>query len=261
MKNNPILILLLALAQLCHAQAYKNEKLIYFDANGEKTKEKNAVVLEQLIKIDDTLYEINFYQPDGPMIRSIQSDDPDGNVLTGNFRSYNAVGSLDSSGTYQAGKRNGKWSVYSNGRFTQELMYEHGNLAWTKDTLQLKKENDSIAAGTKKDTAGDKVFTKVEIESAFPGGAKVWLGYINKNLHYPGNAVKKHIEGKVVIAFVVDKQGHVPVNKVFVDRSLEYSLDQEALRIIFSTPLWLPAVQNGRNVNSYKKQPIIFRLQ
>lgn len=256
-------MLLLALVHLCHAQAYKNEKLIYLDSYGEKTKEKNADVLEQLIKFDDTLYQINLYHIDRPMFRSFYSNDPNGNVLVGAYRAYDAMGRTDSLGGYQAGKRQGDWAVYSNGRYTKELMYDQGKLVWVKDTLQLKKEDDSIAAGKKEDSAGDgedRIFTKVEIESAYPGGVQAWINYLQKNMHYPDRAVMKHIEGKVIVAFVVDKQGRVPPEWVFVDHSVEYALDQEALRIIFASSNWTPAIRNGKAVSSYKKQPIIFRF-
>lgn len=261
-KIAPILTIALVIAQLCYAQAYKNEKLIYLDANGEKTREKKADVLEQLIKFNDTLYEINLYRIDGPMFKSFFANTPDG-ALTGSYKTYDANGRLDSMGTFDAGRPSGKWSVYSNGRFTKELWYEDGKLAETKDMLQLKQKSDAMAAARKKDStgSGDKIFTKVEIESAFPGGPAAWLTYLNKNLHYPDKAVKDRIQGMVIIAFVVDKQGHVPPGKVFVDRSVEYSLDQEALRIILTSHDWTPAVQNGRAVNSYKKQPVVFRLE
>ncbi len=98
-----ILTILLALAQLSHAQAYKNEKVIYLDANGEKTKEKNAVALEQLIKIEDTLYQINFYRIDGPMFKSFRANDPDGKRTTGSTDPGDAEGQIDSS-RYHAGK-------------------------------------------------------------------------------------------------------------------------------------------------------------
>jgi periplasmic protein TonB len=262
MKRKPlILAMLVVIAHLCHAQAYENEKVIYLDGNGEKTKEKNAVVLEQLIKFDDTLYEINVYRMDGPMSKSFRSIDPDGNTLIGDYRSYDGTGRMDSSGTYRSGKRTGNWAVYANGRFSQKLLYERGNLVWAKDTLQLKLERDSIAAGRKKDSTGQRTVTKVEIESDFPGGAKAWLAYLQKNMHYPDKAVKKRIQGQVVIGFIVDKEGHVPVSTAYVEHSVEYSIDQEALRIIFSSPDWTPAVQNGKVVKSYKKQPIGFRLQ
>lgn len=260
-RITPILTILLAFAQFCHAQAYQNEKLIYLDGNGEKTKERNAIALEQLIKFDDTLYEINVYRIDGPMSRSFDCKDPDGNTLTGDYRTYDASGRMDSSGTYHAGRRTGNWAVYANGRFSQKLLYERGNLLWAKDTLQLKLESDSIVAGRKKDSAGQRTFTKVEIESDFPGGTKAWLAYLQKNMHYPDKAVKKRIQGQVVIGFIVDKEGHIPVNTAYVEHSVEYSIDQEALRIIFSSPDWTPAVQNGKVVKSYKKQPIWFRFQ
>jgi TonB family protein len=256
-----IVTVLLVFLQPGHAQAYKNEKLIYFDENGAKTKEKNAAALEQVIKFNDTLYLFNFYRIDGPMFRSFSTNDPNGNIVNGVYRSYDATGQMDSTGLCHAGKRSGDWAVYSKGLYSQKLLYDDGKLLWAKDTLQLKHEGDSLAANHKKDTSGDKVFTKVEIESSFPGAAKAWLNYLQANMHYPDKAVKKHIEGKVVIAFVVDKQGHIPMGRVYVDHSVEYMLDQEALRIIFVSPDWTPAVENGRVVNSYKKQPIVFRFR
>ena len=118
-----------------------------------------------------------------------------------------------------------------------------------------------VEAPKKDDEDYDKTFTKVEIESSFPGGLAGWGKYLQKNLRYPDFAVKYKIQGQVMIAFVVDTEGHIPVNTVRVDRSVEYSLDQEALRIIFVSPEWAPAIQNGRKVKSYKKQPVTFKLQ
>jgi len=106
------------------------------------------------------------------------------------------------------------------------------------------------------DTA-DKAFTKVEIESEFPGGAQAWLKFLNEHLVYPRKAVRKRIEGTVVLQFIVDKQGNVTSLRAL---SGDPILQEAALQAMADSPKWKPAVQDGRLVKSYKKQPIVFRL-
>jgi protein TonB len=106
----------------------------------------------------------------------------------------------------------------------------------------------------------DKTFTKVEIESDFPGGTAAWLRYLNKNLRYPDDAVNNEIQGTVVVQFIVDKEGNVSdVNAISGPDN--GGLREEAVRVIKKSGRWTPAVQNGRQVKSYKKQPIVFRLE
>ena len=102
------------------------------------------------------------------------------------------------------------------------------------------------------------IFTRVEIESEFPGGHKAWSNYLMANLTYPQVAIKKNIQGTVIVQFIVTKEGKV--KDVTIAKSVHPSLDKEAIRLIKNSPDWTPALQNGRKVNSYKKQPIVFRL-
>ena len=105
----------------------------------------------------------------------------------------------------------------------------------------------------------DSTFAKVEIESEFPGGAAAWGTYLSQNLHYPKKAIRKNIQGTVVVQFIVGKDGKV--SDVLVIRSVDPLLDEEAMRLIKNSPNWTPAVQHGKTVKSYKKQPIVFMLQ
>jgi periplasmic protein TonB len=105
----------------------------------------------------------------------------------------------------------------------------------------------------------DSTFAKVEFESEFPGGAAGWRTYLTENLHYPKKAVRKNIQGTVVVQFIVGKDGKV--SDVQVIRSVDPLLDEEAMRLIKNSPNWTPALQSGKKVKSYKKQPIIFMLQ
>jgi protein TonB len=115
-----------------------------------------------------------------------------------------------------------------------------------------------VEAPKKDEEDWDKTFTKVEIESEYPGGASAWQRYLNKNLRYPQDAIDNEIQGTVVVQFIVDKAGAVSDVEAI---SGPNELRAEAVRVIKKSGTWTPAVQNGRQVKSYKKQPITFRLE
>jgi protein TonB len=115
-----------------------------------------------------------------------------------------------------------------------------------------------IEAPKKVEEDWDKTFTKVEIESEYPGGAAAWQRYLNRNLRYPQDAIDTEIQGTVVVQFIVDKEGVVSDVEAI---SGPKELRDEAVRVIRKSGKWTPAVQNGRQVKSYKKQPIVFRLE
>jgi protein TonB len=104
----------------------------------------------------------------------------------------------------------------------------------------------------------DSALTKVEIESDFPGGAGAWVKFLNSNLTYPPKAVRKKVEGTVVVQFIVEKNG--TLSDIQAISGPELLLDA-ALKVIKESPNWKPAIQDGRKVRSYKKQPITFRLK
>ena len=115
-----------------------------------------------------------------------------------------------------------------------------------------------VEAPKKVEEDWDKTFTKVEIESEYPGGASAWARYLNKSLTYPSEAQEAEVQGTVVVQFIVDKEGNVSVVQAI---SGPKELQAEAVRVIKKSGKWTPAVQNGRQVKSYKKQPITFRLE
>src|ERR1017187_3797089 len=104
----------------------------------------------------------------------------------------------------------------------------------------------------------DKTFTKVEIESEYPGGAAAWQRYLLKTLHYPDEAVSNEIQGDVMVRFIVDKEGMVSDVEAIAGPT---ELRDEAVRVIKKSGKWTAAIQNGRQVKSYKQQPIKFRLE
>src|SRR5450631_3141550 len=119
-------------------------------------------------------------------------------------------------------------------------------------------DNKGVVDAPKDNTDYDKTFTKVEIESDYPGGTAAWQRYLQKNLVYPEEAQNNEIQGQVVVKFIVDKEGKVSEVEAI---SGPNELRDEAMRVIRKSGSWTPAVQNGRKVKSYKSQPINFRLE
>lgn len=117
-----------------------------------------------------------------------------------------------------------------------------------------------VEAPKKEEEDMDKIFTKVEIESDYPGGPAAWLRYMNKNLRYPDEALNNGIQGTVMVQFVVDKDGNVSDVQA-ISGPTEGGLREEAVRVIKKSGKWTPAVQNGQHVKSYKRQPVGFKTQ
>jgi protein TonB len=105
----------------------------------------------------------------------------------------------------------------------------------------------------------DKTFMKVEIESEFPGGMAAWMRYLNKNFRYPDEALNNEIQGTVIVQFIVDKEGIVSDVEP-ISGPVQGGLRDEAVRVIQKSGKWTPAIQNGRKVKSYKRQPVIFKM-
>lgn len=104
----------------------------------------------------------------------------------------------------------------------------------------------------------DTIFTKVEIESGYGEGPEGWKRFLIKNFRIPEEAIAKEIQGTVVVEFIVDKKGNVS-NVQAISGPAE--LNAEAVRVIKKSGKWTPAIQNGREVNSYKRQPITIQTQ
>lgn len=106
----------------------------------------------------------------------------------------------------------------------------------------------------------DKIFTKVEVEAGFPGGPAAWGRYLEKNLNANTPIDNGAPEGtyKVIIRFVVSKDGSI--SDVQPETKMGYGMEEEAMKIIKKGPKWTPANQNGRPVNAYRSQPIVFQV-
>lgn len=107
--------------------------------------------------------------------------------------------------------------------------------------------------------ASNKVFTVVEQMPSFPGGMGALNSYLHNNVRYPTVAQENGVQGRVVVSFVVERDGSI--TDVQVARSVDPSLDKEAVRVINSMPKWQPGKQNGSSVRVKYNVPVNFKLQ
>src|SRR6266404_6240401 len=119
-----------------------------------------------------------------------------------------------------------------------------------KQVIEEKKEDDE-----------NKIFEKVEVEAAFPGGESAWRKFLERNLRADVATENGAPAGSytVWVQFVVDKEGNVSDVKALTTHG--YGMEDEAVRVIKKGPQWKPAIQNGRNVKAYRKQPITFQIE
>jgi protein TonB len=104
-----------------------------------------------------------------------------------------------------------------------------------------------------------EVFQVVEQMPEFPGGMDALMAYLSKNIKYPSIAQENNIQGRVIVEFVVNKDGSIVEPKVM--RSVDQSLDKEAMRVISAMPKWNPGKQRGKPVRVRYTVPVLFRLQ
>ena len=110
-----------------------------------------------------------------------------------------------------------------------------------------------------KPEVSNKVFEVVEEMPSFPGGAVALNAFLSSNTKYPVVAQENGVQGRVIVGFVVERDGSISDVKVL--RSVDPSLDREATRVVKSMPKWTPGKQNGSTVRVKYTVPVVFRLQ
>ena len=105
----------------------------------------------------------------------------------------------------------------------------------------------------------DVIHVTAEIMPEFPGGMAALMKYLGANIKYPTISQEMGSMGRVIVQFVVDKDG--TITNPTVARGVDAYLDKEAIRVISSMPKWKPGVQNGKKVRVKYTVPVVFRLQ
>ncbi|WP_302424151.1 energy transducer TonB [uncultured Prevotella sp.] len=139
------------------------------------------------------------------------------------------------------------------GAFTNEGNDEVGGAV-------LKAKEDIAAPEPPKHVVEEtKIFTVVEQMPMYPGGDAALMGYLRDNIKYPTVAAENGVQGRVVVGFVVERDGSI--TDVNILRGVDPSLDREAMRVVKSMPRWNPGKQNGSAVRVKYQVPVSFRLQ
>ena len=132
-------------------------------------------------------------------------------------------------------------------------------LLTTLSVLVLLFVANTNATAQNKKAANDKVYDKVEVMPEFPGGEQAMMEFVAKNVIYPKEAIDKEIDGRVLVSFIVEKDGSI--NEVKVMKGIGGGCDEEAVRVISAIPKWKPGKQDGKPVRVSYMMPITFRLQ
>jgi hypothetical protein len=231
----------LSLTLFANLRAQKGESLYAYkeDWSPAKTLDSARFIMSAL-KENDTLYTCRYYNIYGPMISWESYKDAAFEIPNGTFIWYNLNGEIDSSGTFL----NGKKITFNNNSKTevQDLNKPTGG----SDSSYQPLKNQSI------DTVGGR-------PAEFNGGLKGWTYYLEKNLVTPErlkNLTTSHSKFTVVASFIIEKSGDL--SNIMIEKSCEWSADNEIIRILKKSPHWIPATIKGVPIVYRHKQSITF---
>jgi protein TonB len=244
-----LLLLLVLNGCFLFSSAQDKNQFYALDKNMNQTVLDSSKYILWIHEKEDSNWQWDYYYTWGSLIKSNCYYDHDGTIPNGRFCIYNNYGNLDSTGFYDHGKKNGSFYKYRS--YTKDSIICILEYDYKEDSL-LKFINVSENKETGKDTADEK-------KPAYPGGTEGWYRYLAKNLVYPERAVSKEVQGQVQINFIVDTNGIV--KDLFLQKSVEYSIDQASLDLIKKSGEWTTATYKGLPVKSYKMQPINFKLE
>ena len=249
-------LLLFVACIICYASyaQFKEDQFFVYDRDWQHTTLGKAIYFLRVRQTGEKNFLWTTYRMFGPRVSEENFQDGEGNIPNGKCTYYDTKGYRDSTGEYANGLKNGRWYFFDI-THTRIKEYEKGVLI--KDSL-FRATKDSLSIFLKQPVK-DELATQTVSESAFKGGLHGWGRFLNNNFIYPQRAINAGISGTVVLQFIVDETGKVTNPEIY--KSVEYSLDEEALRIINKSPDWMPASKDGKYVRSYKRQPIIYRME
>lgn len=105
----------------------------------------------------------------------------------------------------------------------------------------------------------EEIFVAVEQLAEFPGGQAALMKWLSQNVRYPETAQQNDVQGRVIVKFVVEKDGSIGTATIL--KGVDKDLDREALRVVKKMPKWQPGKNNGVAVRSYFNLPVVFKLQ
>lgn len=242
MKKISLLSIFFFFIVTCTAQQIVNVVFVGNNGATDNIKEAHSFIV---VKKYPNSYKRLDYKFNAPLIKERNYSDSTLAVLEGKYIEFAPDGSKSKSGQYQDNLKEDSWYFYNDtGKVILEEQYDKGILVATINPDTVK----GHASKTVTLQPGEK-------EATFKNGDKDWKNYLVRNLK--AEVAQGSLRGgKVTVQFVVNTEGKCV--DIHLAKSVEYVLDEEAIRIIENSPVWKPAIQDGRKVNAYRRQPITF---
>lgn len=219
----------------------------YLDINREELKSLDGAKFIQIIsKNAKGLWDVAEFYANGFLRMEGSYSDVKLEVRTGKFKFYRPTGTIDYEGIYEENIPNGEWRFYfPNGQLSSVEVYENGNR--TKEDYF--NEDGTVLINK---SMGERLLP------SFNGGYLLMSDYLKKNLHYPADAIKNKIAGKVVVSFWVGEDGTIASPKI--EESLGESFDSEVIKMVSEMPKWIPAKHHNRPAKQMYILPVTFSL-
>ena len=151
------------------------------------------------------------------------------------------------------------WQTNPDGVILEDLFFQLQSDSLKYDELVNWNPNEEpeIVPTTNDNTI--KNIDSVDEKPSFPGGESAMKSYLNSNVKYPAAAQENGIQGRVIVQFIIEKDGSI--SDVKISRSVDPSLDREALRVVKAMPKWNPGKLNGTVVRVKSEVPVAFGLR
>lgn len=140
----------------------------------------------------------------------------------------------------------------------QELSDSIKKASKTTTAKQEVSKTTAIQQSSPSNSSKDEIFADVDQVPEFPGGMPNLMKFLSANIQYPEAAQKNEIQGRVILKFVVSKDGSI--DNITVEKSVSKDLDEEAIRVVKKMPKWVPGIKDNLKVNCYCVLPINFKL-
>lgn len=239
-----VTIILIVLAGCCSAQKVVNA--VWTNGTEIVTKVEEAKFLIIIKSYHDTAFERLDYSFSGPLLKRKMYSDQNMKVLHGTSATYHPNGYLAEEGNYVNNVKDGNWNLFDDtSHAITEMKYQLGSLVSVTDLDSLYKEKEKLKVP--EDTSG-------QVEASYSGGPAGIVKVISKNFKVPDRIAGLGHGGTAKVRFIIDKTGKI--SHIDILKSVEYSFDEECMRVVSLLKKWKPANDKGRLVNAYRIQPI-----
>jgi TonB family protein len=217
----------------------------YLNANREELKSFDGAKFIQISKQNTKgLWDVVEFYADGFLRMEGTYSDLNLEQRTGKFKFFRPTGIIDYEGIYEENIPNGEWKFYfPSGQVSSIEIYDNGN----RVKEEYFNEDGSVLLNK---SFGERLLP------SFNGGQLLMADYLKRNLHYPADAIKNKLNGKVVVSFWVGEDGSVSSPKI--EESLGGTFDEEVIKMVTEMPKWIPAKHHNRPAKQMYILPVAF---